>query len=264
MMRVISINIGFILLLLKGVRAFVPSRSTFAESSWNDAHGDSSSPRRTSPLKSNDDNSEHPYLDRFDGTIEYERVPWQVLNFWLSELNCNVHVNGTLCNGVNREKTVEELMSRMEHEDRGATACDFGYGFDWREYENQQGYTHLEELLIYQPKGWKEQAREYLYRFDWDLERASPARNGLRFIEKCYSADDGTKETVSFSMSTPTLVVLFHPEMSRTSRYDALNFLLAYGVKKTLISIFQNVDSESYTKDQRASSQGAFTPTIFH
>jgi hypothetical protein len=24
--------------------------------------------------------------------------------------------------------------------------CDFGHGFDWRDYENYQGYSHLEEL----------------------------------------------------------------------------------------------------------------------
>jgi hypothetical protein len=43
----------------------------------------------------------------------------------------------------------------MEHEVCGATACDFGYGFDWRDYGNHQGYSHLEELLIYQPKAGK-------------------------------------------------------------------------------------------------------------
>lgn len=97
-------------------------------------------------------------------------------------------------------------------------------------------------------QGWKEQAREYLYRFDWDLERASPARNGLVIIEKYFSSDDGTKEAISFSMRTPTLVVLFHPEMSRTSPYESLNFILSYWGKNTLSSVLQNVDSESYTR----------------
>lgn len=196
------------------------------------------------------ESSQHPYLDRLDGTVEYENVPWQELNFWLSELNGNVHVNNTLCKGVSREKTIEELDSRMGHKDRGPTDFVFGYGFDWRKYENRQGYTHLEELLIYQPKGWKTQAREYLYRFGWDLEQRSLASYmyGLRFIEKRYTSEDGEEDVVSFSMNTPALVVLFHPEMNRTSRYEALNFLLAYGVKNTLAGVFQNVDDGSYAR----------------
>jgi hypothetical protein len=70
----------------------------------------------------------------------------------------------------------------------------------------------------------------------------------LVFIEKYFSSDDGPKEAISFSMRTPTLVVLFHPEMSRTSPYEALNFILSYWGKNTLSSVLQNVDSESYTR----------------
>jgi len=222
-----------LLLLLSGlgIRAFVAPGSPLSDSSSELKYGKTTS----------SDESSFPYIDHLGGTVEYECAPWQVLNFWLSELNGNVHVNNTLCKGVTREKTIEELASRLDHDDCGAMACNMGYGFDWREHENKQGYTHLEELLIYQPKGWRKQAREYIYRFEWDLERKSPARNKMRIIERLYTGEDGSVQKITFPMSSPALVVLFHPDMSRTSRYEALNFLLAYayGSENPLAVLFE-------------------------
>jgi hypothetical protein len=105
-------------------------------------------------------------------------VPWKVHNNWLSELNSNTYVTGTLKEGVNRGKVIEELKARRKKKKNvlvdgtfSAVGRDRGYGLDWRDYENDHGYTHLEELLIYQPTEWRKQAREYLYIYDCDLSK---------------------------------------------------------------------------------------------
>jgi hypothetical protein len=118
------------------------------------------------------------YLDP-DGTVKFTYVPWRVLNDWLSELNGNPHVAGSLREGVNRGKVIAEFEVRRNKtgsvlgQTLKAIGRDRGYGQDWREHENDQGYTHFEELLMYQPLDWRKQAREYIYRFDWDLARNS-------------------------------------------------------------------------------------------
>lgn len=193
-----------------------------------------------------DTTSRYPYIDEIDGTVEYERVPWQVLNFWLSELNGNIHVNNTVCEGVEREKIVQELVSRWDYtrekEERDESlSSELGYGLDWKEYENSQGYTHFEELLIYQPKEWRKLARDYIYHHEWDLERMSYST--MRKVEKKYLTDDGSEEMMTIPMHKPALVVLFHPDMRRTRRYEALNFLLAYGVENPLISLFSGMNA---------------------
>jgi hypothetical protein len=47
---------------------------------------------------------------------------------------------------------------------------------------------------------------------------------------------------VSIVLASPVLVVLFHPEMTRTSRYEPLNFLLAYGVQDPLPDVLDGLD----------------------
>lgn len=168
---------------------------------------------------------------------------WKVLHDWLSELNGNIHVVGALRDGVNRGKVIEELQVRLRAKtslvsrqvSRGfkLTGRDLGYGQDWKEYLNEQGYTHFEELLIYQPKDWRKQAREYFYRHNWDLDRKSD-NSELRVVEKRLTTNDGSEHTVSITMNSPILVVFFHPEMKQTSRYEPLNFLLAHGVRAPL------------------------------
>jgi hypothetical protein len=180
------------------------------------------------------------YLDEAGSVTSFHLVPWLVLNEWLSELNGNRNVSG-LAKGVNRGKVLEELEARREGTDNlliGGTlrflGRDPGYGKDWREYENKQGYSHLEELLIYQPNEWRKQAREYLFRFQCDLSRESTSEN------RCVSKKLGERE-VSIFLKTPILVVLFHPDIKRTSRYEPLNFLLAYGAQDPLSSVMVNM-----------------------
>lgn len=177
------------------------------------------------------------YLDP-DGTVKFTYVPWEVLNDWLSECNGNPHVAGSLREGVNRGKVIAELEARRIKTDKvidhivKAFGRDRGYGKDWREHENDQGYTHLEELLMYQPLDWRKQAREYIYLYEWDTARNS--RNEERTITKSIALAEGSNVVVPIVLASPVLVVLFHPEMTRTSRYEPLNLLLAYGVKDPL------------------------------
>ena len=44
-----------------------------------------------------------------------------------------------------------------------------GYGRDWKAFRNPHGYSHFEELLIYQPRGWKTFAREYLFKYGGNI-----------------------------------------------------------------------------------------------
>jgi len=115
---------------------------------------------------------------------------------------------------------------------------DRGYGQDWREYENLQGYTHLEELLIYQPKDWRKQAREYLFRFGCDLDRESHNEEHRTIVR-----DVGGSE-LSIFLERPSQVVLFHPDLEQTSRYEPLNFLLAYGVRDPLSSLMKDMGED--------------------
>ncbi|KAL3919975.1 MAG: hypothetical protein SGARI_007063, partial [Bacillariaceae sp.] len=54
----------------------------------------------------------------------------------------------------------DEVLSDEEAMEQALTLA-LGYGLDWKEYRNPQGYTHFEELLFYQPRNWKMHAREY-------------------------------------------------------------------------------------------------------
>jgi hypothetical protein len=112
-------------------------------------------------------NSTLSYLDG-EGRINFLLVPWTVLNLWLSRLNGNFHVDESVEN-VNRGSLIEELEHRRKEDEQSLAERSVNYfvkrgmGKDWREYENDQGFTHLEELIIYQPVDWRKQAREYMY-----------------------------------------------------------------------------------------------------
>lgn len=111
-----------------------------------------------------------------------------------------------------------------------------GYGFDWLDYENKAGYTHFEELLIFQHKNWKQQAREYLYRFHCNPDRVCSSKSGtvLRDSTTVYSndnlnyrtfelplqANNETEKIVPIFLYNPVLAVLFHPEIKRVDRYQ--------------------------------------------
>jgi hypothetical protein len=190
------------------------------------------------------------YLDP-DGTVKFTFVPWRVLNDWLSELNGNPHVAGSLHKGVNRGKVIAELEARRDKTGSSgfidhtlkAFGRDRGYGQDWREHENNQGYTHFEELLMYQPLDWRKQAREYIFRFDWDLARNSPNEE-KRKITKSIAVGKGLDVAVPIVLSSPVLAVLFHPEIARTLRYEPLNLLLAFGVQDPLPELLLGLNLE--------------------
>ena len=106
---------------------------------------------------------------------------------------------------------------------------DIGAGKDWTLYQNQEGYTHLEELLIYQPPKWRIQAREYVYLYGYIADQhTNPTNKGMRCHSFVLRLDDGVEKEYEVTMDTPIRVVLFHPDISRLDRYDPLQFLLAY------------------------------------
>ena len=125
-----------------------------------------------------------------NGSVEsFDQVPWIDLHAWLSELNGNPNVSECLVGGVNSGKVIEELEARRTADNesliefdvpelRGIRQLLYGHGQDWRDYENPQGYTHFEELLIYQPRDWRKQAREYVLEFECDVSRESRSRAG--------------------------------------------------------------------------------------
>jgi len=186
------------------------------------------------------------YLDENGSVTNFTFVPWTVIHDWLSFLNGNPNIEETRAKGVNRGKILEELEARRKGTESvffgGALRLggrDRGYGRDWREYENAQGYTHLEELLIYQPKEWRKQAREYLFRFNCDLNRVSDNAEDRRTISMTLGGVD-----CRLVLENPISVVLFHGDLERTSRYAPLNFLLAYGASDPLPKMTMNMVDE--------------------
>ncbi|CAB9498151.1 protein ClpB [Seminavis robusta] len=181
------------------------------------------------------------FLDEQGSVKSFGLVPWTTLHRWLSAINGHPTPGSALPRGVNRGKIIEELEARRKRQDALVDSAlrmfhmDRGFGKDWREHENAEGYTHLEELLIYQPKEWRKQAREYLFRFRCDLSRESPSDEARTLVALV------NKKKQPIAMKTPILVVLFHPEISRTARYEPLNFLLAYGVKDPLPALFRHM-----------------------
>ena len=182
------------------------------------------------------------YLDE-NGKVSYSYVGWKDLNDWLSSLNSGGNIGKEPPKGVNRGKIIGELEHRLKRkknrfgEDvfvRGIARINRGLGNDWCKYENELGCTHLEELLIYQPVEWRNQAREYVYQFRFKVERESCNPN--RCMEWT-TIIEGTEYGVPVIMWFPILVVLFHPDMKRSARYEPLNLLLAYDCSNTGPSI---------------------------
>jgi len=180
------------------------------------------------------------YLDSVGSVRHFGWVPCSKLHSWLSKVNGNTNVEVDVPSGVNRGKLLEELEARRKRkasENRGFDRFfnpDPGFGWDWREYENAEGYTHLEELLIFQPDDWRKQAREYLFRFQCDLDRESKNHGSRRVWAQVKGG------RVRLVMKSPISVVLFHPDLPRIARYEPLNFLLAYGMRDPLPAMLRD------------------------
>jgi hypothetical protein len=140
-----------------------------------------------------------------------------------------------------------------------------GHGNSWTEYENKLGYTHLEELLIYQPTDWRKQAREYILRYNWDIVRHSASTDKRRVDLKLEDGNDDEFD-VSIQLPSPVHVVLFHPEMSRTSRYEALFFVLSWGAKSPLDDVKNDItvrwNNEQATDDDSIDVNGIFASLL--
>jgi DNA polymerase III delta prime subunit len=212
------------------------------------------------------------YLDSA-GTVNFRLVHWEALNEWLSSLNGNTHIKAVLPNGVNRGKVVQELEDRHKKK-KGAfvepvvtfvAGGSRGHGNSWTEYENKLGYTHLEELLIYQPTDWRKQAREYILRYNWDIVRHSASTDKRRVDLKLEDGNDDEFD-VSIQLPSPVHVVLFHPEMSRTSRYEALFFVLSWGAKSPLDDVKNDItvrwNNEQATDDDSIDVNGIFASLL--
>jgi hypothetical protein len=185
------------------------------------------------------------YLDP-QGNVNFYIVSWTKLNEWLSFLNGNPHIAGEPPKGLNRGDVIRELEERYNGNVGGGlrrltnavARNDLGEGKDWRDYENAQGYAHLEELFIYQPLDWRKQAREYFFAYEYDLHRESTSKQ-LRSCDVEVTGVNGATASICIFMSTSVLAVLFHPEMRRVGRYEPLNFLLSYGAVNPLPALFE-------------------------
>jgi len=182
------------------------------------------------------------YLDA-EGTVSnFTLVPWKKLHSWLSQLNGDIHVS-LACppNGINRGKILEELEDRRKSDHSifsntmKVVGKDLGRGLDWRIHQNVQGLTHLEELLVYQPKDWRKQAREYLFRFKCDVGH-EPNDISARQVKHITGQD--------IIMKGPIEVVLFHSELKRTARYEPLNFLLSYDALNPLPKLVNDMSEK--------------------
>mmetsp|Transcript_46033 Transcript_46033/g.112405 ORF Transcript_46033/g.112405 Transcript_46033/m.112405 type:complete len:659 (+) Transcript_46033:559-2535(+) len=187
------------------------------------------------------------YLDGQGSVKNFGLVPWETLHGWLWAINGSPNVVSDRPGGINRGRIIEELEARRikAHETPlldGALRflhSDRGIGKDWREFESSNdGLTHLEELLVYQPSEWRKQAREYFFRYDCNLSRESTNEEKRTILTVI------NHQKHQLFMKTPILAILFHPEMNRTDRYQPLNFLLAYGVCDPLPALFQDFSEE--------------------
>lgn len=188
------------------------------------------------------------YLDP-QGGVNFYVVEWKTLNLWLSHLNGKDGIEQLVRippQALNRADILRELEDRRSRQKKRPTlrhalnvtmGRDLGLGTDWRHYQNDDGYTHFEELLIYQPKDWRKQAREYIFAYKCDPNQV-PADLSKRVCEltlnkeeEAETDEEGNQTAVTIELATPILVVLFYMGMRRVDRYEPLNFLLAYGTK---------------------------------
>jgi len=175
--------------------------------------------------------------DEGDG-VSVARVGWKRLNDWLSDVNTDGKIGTKPPKGFNRGNIIDELNNRRDLSPGSMKEAiwrkfnlDRGYSKNWKDYENAKGFTHLEELLIYQPSEWRNQAREYIFEYGFEVTRKSSNEHRVttwstKLVDKCYE--------IPIFMNSPILAVLFSPEMKRSSRYGPINLLLAYGVTNQL------------------------------
>ena len=194
------------------------------------------------------------YLDP-EGNVNFLLVDWVTLNQWLSVLNGNDKISIKIPEGLNRESIIEELEDRRMNKSNSLRAAgmrvfgkDLGKGKDWREYENEEGYSHLEELLIFQPTDWRKQAREYFFRLKFNILRESNSQS-LRTCDIKLTTQDGVSDFHSVFMRTPLLAVLFHPSMRRVARYEPLNFLLSYGASDPRPTLLKELELSEDEKE---------------
>eukprot|EP00931_Biecheleriopsis_adriatica_P106493 TRINITY_DN80930_c0_g1_i1.p1 TRINITY_DN80930_c0_g1~~TRINITY_DN80930_c0_g1_i1.p1 ORF type:complete len:730 (-),score=148.10 TRINITY_DN80930_c0_g1_i1:42-2183(-) len=177
------------------------------------------------------------YLDKGGRVHNFLLVPWAMLHEWLSSFNGYGNVDrpegltrGAVLKELERRrklnKSKRSLVDWMSH-----VAVDVGEGRDWRDYENPDGFTHLEELLIFQPEQWRQQAREYMFAYGFNINRQSTdlTRRSVDVpITYLDEEKDSVDTTVSVFMSNALRVALFHKLIPASKRYRPLNFLLAY------------------------------------
>jgi len=84
--------------------------------------------------------------------------------------------------------------------------------------------------------------REYLYRYNCHIGRISVDKE-KRVTTIDLPTNDG-KDIASIFLATPVMVVLFHPELSRSRSYEPLNFLLSYGATNPIPGLVQDLDNK--------------------
>eukprot|EP00956_Cyclotella_meneghiniana_P031527 scaffold83063_cov37-Cyclotella_meneghiniana.AAC.2 len=206
-------------------------------------------------LKHNDVDYSH---DEDPISASFNMVSSKMLHAWLSELNGNHHYDhkskGFNIDDVNRSDILDELDARRLRKDEdiqktsiidqntSLVVKDRG-NKDWRKYEDKHsGLTHFEELLVFQPKNWLLQAREYMFRYHCDLNRASPL--SLSSSLKHRAVVVAGEEIV---LRSPVEIVLFHTDLKRPDRYAPLNFLLAYGASDPLCSLRERLGEDKFS-----------------
>ena len=138
---------------------------------------------------------------------------------------------------------------------------DLGSSKDWREYKNTVGLDHFEELLVHQPTEWRVQAREYLYRYKFDIKsrRINKDRpcheldllhlmklglGSASYETPHVDQDETTDLNVKISMDYPILVAMFHEDIAKTMRYEPIMFLLSYDASDPIPEVASNILSQ--------------------
>lgn len=179
----------------------------------------------------------------FEGSFSQS---FKTLNEWLSILNGAAFC--PLSEDLPKEIDCQQLILELEARRQRKYSKE-----DWRTYENKDGYTHFEELLLHQPDGWKEQAREYLLMYKVDVARqSSPYRPHPEMKAERKSWND-------LFLSTPLTLVLFHPDIPVLGRNEGLSLLFAHGAQFTGVSQWREewrmVDNPSYYDDDYSGSE---------
>jgi hypothetical protein len=173
--------------------------------------------------------------------VPFETNSLSLLNKRLSQLNGCPHV-------------VDCDLKAIPYEEVTRALENYGRGQDWRTYKNDLGYTHLEELLMYQPLNWKMRVRGYILQYNFDLNQEHKTKDRAHAFTLIVNYD---KVHYVVQMTSPILVVLFHPALTRTMRYDALRLLVSYGAESPL------ADLMAQTETMATGSGQALIKTLF-